>query len=302
VGRDPDQAATMTTAPDLAPPVADTKHVGGLARGKRSAEQSMPAVWATRFCIIAAFLLAWQYLPDVSGINKRITFLDPFFISSPSRVAARVWDLATGAKHTPLVWHPFFFTLSSALIGTAIAVIAGAAAGLFLSNSPRLERVFRPFVTALNAVPRIAIVPVVVIIAGNSARADIITAITVVVFLVFYNALEGGRSAPTEMINNAKVMGASSFDVMLSVRLPLVLAWTFAAVPNAIAFGLVGSVTAELFTGASGVGQLLSTAVDTADATLTFSVVVILTIAGVALVLLADQLRKLVLPWWHPAT
>jgi NitT/TauT family transport system permease protein len=141
-----------------------------------------------------------------------------------------------------------------------------------------------------------------VIIAGNSARADIITAITVVVFLVFYNALEGGRSAPTEMINNAKVMGASSFDVMLSVRLPLVLAWTFAAVPNAIAFGLVGSVTAELFTGASGVGQLLSTAVDTADATLTFSVVVILTIAGVALVLLADQLRKLVLPWWHPAT
>jgi NitT/TauT family transport system permease protein len=259
---------------------------------------SRTATAVLRMLIIVGFLALWQWLPDLPHISQHITFMDPFFISSPQLVAVRVWDICTGAGHTALIWHPFFFTVSTALIGAGVAIVLGTLAGLVLSNSPTLERLLRPFVTALNAVPRIAMVPIVVIIVGATGAADVITATTVVFFLVFYNALEGGRTAPSEMINNAKILGAGNWQIMRYVRLPLVVAWVCATIPNAIAFGLVGSVTTELFTGSAGLGEVLSTAVDTADATLTFAVVMILTATGVGLVLVADLVTKKLLPWW----
>lgn len=254
---------------------------------------------SARLLIVGAFLAAWQWLPQIPGIADRVSFLDPFFISSPRAVAQRVWGLTTGSGGTATLWDQFIFTVGSALIGTAIAVVFGTLIGLFLSNSDITERILRPLLVAVNAIPRIAIVPIVVIIVGSSARANIVTAVTVVVFLVFYNALEGGRSVSQEMIDNAGIMGASQREIMFRVRLPIVLGWVAATIPNAIAFGLIGSVTTEIFSGAPGIGQLLKAAVDTADATLTFSVVVVLTVTGVVLVAGTSALQQKLMPWWR---
>jgi NitT/TauT family transport system permease protein len=252
-----------------------------------------------RLLIVASFLALWQFVPKIPGISDRIVWLDPFFISSPTLVAARVWDVCTGANGSATIWAPLWFTVYTALIGTGIAVVIGGAGGLALSNNATAERVFRPIVAALNAVPRIAIVPIVVIIAQTPAGADITTAVAVVVGLIFYNALEGGRSVPGEMVDGARLMGASRFGVMFRIRLPYVAAWVFAAMPSAFAFGLVGSVTTEIFTGAPGIGHLLQVAVNTADATLTFTVVFMLTLVGVTLVQGTESVRRKVLPWWN---
>ena len=252
-----------------------------------------------RLLIVGVFLAMWQFVPKIPGINGRVVWLDPFFISSPSLVAHRVWEVCTGAGQTATIWAPLWFTVYTALVGTGIAVLFGAAGGLALSNNPFAERVFRPLVAAVNAVPRIAIVPIVVIIARSPASADIATAVAVVIGLVFYNALEGGRSVPPEMVDGARLMGATNLGVMVRIRLPYVAAWVFAAMPSAFAFGLVGSVTTEIFTGAPGIGHLLQVAVNTADATLTFTVVFMLTLVGVTLVQGTEVLRNKLLPWWN---
>ncbi|HEY3749279.1 MAG TPA: ABC transporter permease subunit [Pseudonocardiaceae bacterium] len=293
-----DQRASVATRPDEFAPTPDNEQTWSTT-GEQSWTSSLPMIIAWRVLLVGGFLALWEWLPKVPNIAKHVVFLDPFFISSPSLIAKRLWQVVTGADGTPLIWPPFLFTVVTALIGTAIAIIIGTLGGLLLSNSATLERVLRPIIVALNAVPRIAMVPIVVLLAGSSSRSDIITAVTVVVFLVFYNALEGGRSVPPEMIDNAKVMGAGSWSIMRRVRLPLVLAWVSASIPNAIAFGLVGSVTTEIFSGAQGIGQLLGAAVDTADATLTFTVVVVLTIVGVTLVVGSNILQRRLLPWWN---
>jgi NitT/TauT family transport system permease protein len=254
---------------------------------------------AWRVAIVGGFLLLWEYIPKIPGIADRVVWIDPFFISAPSRVAERLWEVTTGSGTGVLIWGALWFTVWTALVGMAIAVVLGAVAGLLLSNSATAERVFRPLVAALNAVPRIAIVPIVVIIARSAAGADITTAVAVVIGLVFYQALEGGRSVPQAMLDSARLMGASERDVMLRVRSPYVLAWVFAAMPSAFALALVGSVTTELFTGAPGIGHQLQVAVNTADATLTFTVVVLLTIVGVFLVQGSGWLRAKVVPWWN---
>ncbi len=207
--------------------------------------------------------------------------------------------LTTGADGTALIWGDFARTLLTAIVGTLLSCIAGAIAGLALSNWILLERVAQPFVVLLNAVPRIAIIPVIVLLVGGSVEADVITAFTVVFFLIFYSALSGASSVPRELIQNARLLGASKTAIMWKVRWPMALGWTMMSLPNAIAFGLVGSVTAEIFTGGAGMGYQLVLAIDNSNATLLFAIVVMLSIAGVLLVLGGSLLKNALLPWWE---
>ena len=85
---------------------------------------------------------------------------------------------------------------------------------------------------------------------------------------------------------------------MFRVRFPIVLAWIFASLPNAVTFGLIGVVTTELLSGTRGMGGLLTLALATANATLTFSIVVMLSVLGVLLVIVTSLARARVLHWW----
>jgi NitT/TauT family transport system permease protein len=260
----------------------------------------LPWVQICQVAVLAAFLALWQWAADIGFLRDRFHFVDPFFISTPEKVGKKVWELlVTGVNGTTTIWPALETTLWATISGTAVGTLIGMSLGLFLSESDFLERVFRPYVVALNAVPRIALIPIIVIIVGNNARSSAITSAIIVVFLVFYNAFEGGRSVGREMLQNAKILGASRWSLMIRIRLPFVLAWTFATLPNAISFGLVGAVTAELFTGSGGIGQVLVQAVNTVDATLTFAVVVILSTAGVIMVVATSLLRSRVLHWWE---
>jgi NitT/TauT family transport system permease protein len=115
---------------------------------------------------------------------------------------------------------------------------------------------------------------------------------------VFYNALEGSRNIPSEMIQNASIFGAGRWSIMWRVRFPNAAAWSFASLPNAISFGLIGAITAEVLSGATGVGKLLLTSIDTTNADLTFAVVIYVGVLGVVLVLAATLARNRLLGWW----
>jgi ABC-type Fe3+ transport system permease subunit len=106
-----------------------------------------------------------------------------------------------------------------------------------------------------------------------------------VFFLVFFNAAAGASSVPAEMIQNAQLLGASKLGAMWKVRWPIALEWTLASLPNAIAFGLTGTITAQLFIGGKGLGYLLLLSIDNSNATLLFSIVVVVAVVGVVLVL-----------------
>lgn len=253
---------------------------------------------AAQFIIVAAFLTAWEYLPRIHALSQNVRFLDPFFISSPSAVVSTLWGFMTASGGRPYIWPYLWDTLSSALLGTFIGIGLGAAVGLVLSNSPRTYELLRPFIVALNAVPRIAIIPIFVILLGPSKSAAVVTAVTVVFFVVFFNALEGGRTVPAEMLNNVRLLGGSRTEVMVHVRLPFVLAWTVAVLPNAVSFGLLIVVAAEVFVGSQGMGRLLMDSVSTLQPELTFAVVMTLSVVGIALVAIADKVTERWLHWW----
>ncbi|HEY4099221.1 MAG TPA: ABC transporter permease subunit [Baekduia sp.] len=253
--------------------------------------------WFWQLAILVVFLAAWQWVPTIPGAADVSPVFDRFFISSPTRVAKTLYDLCTGAHDTQTMWSAFFKSIIPAIVGTAIAVVVGALAGLICSNWESLNRVVRPFLVMLNALPRITLIPIVIVIAGPTATANIIIGFLVVFFLVFFNAYEGGVSVPDEALENLRILGAGPTELLRKVRWPYVMAWTFAQLPNAIAFGITAIVTAELFGGAQGLGRLLLVSVQTANADLTVAVAVVL--GGVSLVLigLGGYVRNRVLHW-----
>ncbi len=249
-------------------------------------------------CVLVGILLAgWQFLPMINILSHHIRLLNSFYISSPSDVYSWILKLMFGAKGTPVVWPYLYNTVIGAVVGSAIGVAVGAAAGLVLSESRSVSQVIQPFVVVANSVPRIALIPIVVLIVGPTIESSIVSVILVVFFLAFFNAFEGGKNIRQPMIENAVLLGASRWNIMWDLRAPNVILWTFAVVPNAISFGIVVAVTNELLTGLNGMGALLLTATTNLEAGLTFAVIVVLSVVGVSLYAVAEVGRRKVVRW-----
>lgn len=249
--------------------------------------------------LIVIVLGAWQFLPLIPGISNVISFLNPYFISSPTKIVVELANLATGANATTTAWPFLGATLAATLIGTAAGMILGGLVALWLSSSPKVSRLLRPWLVAFNAVPRVALIPIFVIIFGPNEKASAVAALSVVFFVVFFNAFEGARTVAPHIIANAAVLGATQLQIMFRVRLRFVMGWALAALPNAISFGLVTVVTSEILTGTEGMGRLLLDSVNTVDATLTFAVVVALSIVGLILIGLANLVERRWMGWWR---
>lgn len=256
------------------------------------------AVVIWQVAIGALFLGAWQFLPKVGWLARHFKFLNGFFISSPTRVASRIGDLLVGSGPSHIsLWPYLSTTVVGAVVGVTIGIVLGACAGLICSNSRAVSDVARVFLVIANAIPRIALIPIFVVIYGATIRSSILSVVAIVFFLVFYNAFEGGQSVPPAVIENAILLGANRMSLMVTVRLPRVIAWTFAVVPNAIAFGIVAATTTELLTGIRGMGTLLQEALQNADSTLTFAVIVVLSVVGLVLYALAVRIQRFFTRW-----
>ena len=260
----------------------------------------LPRKWAIvlQVGLLVSWILVWEYVPKIPGLSRVSTFFDPFFISSPTRTWAALTSLLSGTSLVGSIWPFMRETLQSALVGTAIGMGVGTTLGLLLSNSEKLNQVFRPFILALNSIPRIAMIPIIVVLLGATSATAIASAAITAFFTVFFNAYAGGRQIPPQVIENAAVLGATATQLMRNVRLPFVMAWAFASLPNALSHGLLSTVTAEILTGYAGMGRLLVLAVGQANSHLTISVVIMLSVVGLGLVLLSDLLRKRWLHWW----
>jgi NitT/TauT family transport system permease protein len=247
---------------------------------------------------VIGILAGWEFVPQIPALRDRSVVFDPFFVSSPTRVAREIDGLLTGRGGSVEIYPYLAPTLSATVMGVAIGMSIGALLGLILSNFEMLRRIFHPFVIAANAVPRIALIPVVVIVFGPSGNATLVVVIMVTIFLAFFNAFEGGRLVAVELLQSAKLLGASRWQIMRFVRLPYVVAWTLASLPLAITIGLIAAVTSEILTGAGGMGQIISTAQVQADASLTFAVAILLAILGLMLTALTEVARLRILHWW----
>ncbi|SFQ01792.1 ABC transporter permease [Variovorax sp. 770b2] len=265
------------------------------AASRKAARKDALLVLGWQVAIFAGFLGLWEGLTRVPWFVSN-TFLDPFFISRPSLVAQRIYEWTLGSQ-AGFIWPHLASTVLATAIGLVVSVVTGFVAGLGLSQSPRLARVLAPFITGANSLPRIAFVPLITMIFGLGLVSKVVTAWFIVFFLVFFNTFKGGQSIEPHVINFCRTLGASRSNLLWNVRIPFVLGWMFAALPNAVAFSLIGVVISEFVGSDKGMGYLIITSLSTLNATDMFATITILSALGIVLVSAIRHVEGRMMKW-----
>ncbi len=264
------------------------------ARGERI----RVVVW--RLLILVVLVGAWEGLTRVKGISKApgLYWIDPFFISRPSAIVERFAYLASGDVRLT-IWQMALSTVQSTLWGFLVGVSTGFIVGLGLGRNRYLARIFEPYIIAFNSLPRIALVPLITMIFGFGLAAKVVLAWTIVFFIVFFNTFQGARAVDAELIHAARFLGASERQIMKTVIVPSVLAWTFASLTPSISFALIGVVVGEFLGGESGggLGFLIIQSLGTLNAADMMVALLALGVIGIVLALGIRQLEIRLLRW-----
>jgi sulfonate transport system permease protein len=209
-------------------------------------EQRNTALGRLAFAI--GLLLSWELL---SG-----PVLDQFFVSKPSHIAASVWAMLTKEG---LLYH-LQFTVVEALTGYLIGAGAGLILGFLLARLDLVYRIVEPFVVAFYGIPRIALAPLFILWFGIGITSKIAVAAVMVFFIVFINTIAGIRSAPTQFLQVARVMGASEWDLVRKVIFPAATPFIIAALQITVPQAMIGAIVGEFISSNRGVGHLISRA------------------------------------------
>ena len=248
----------------------------------------------TQVLILAVVLGVWEALTRITWFQQN-TIFDPFFISRPSLIGACIWQWMQPGKNA--IWPHLASTLYATGLGLLVGTASGFAVGVMLAQSRFWAKVLNPFIVSMNSMPRIAFVPLITMLFGLGLASKVVTAWFMVFFLVFFNTYKGANSVEQELVNFCRTLGGRHSQILWRVRIPTAAAWTFASLPNAISFALIGVVLAEFVGSTTGVGYLLTTALATLNATDMFASIVILSLVGVGLVYLISAIERRLLHW-----
>jgi len=239
-------------------------------------------IWVGRIAVALGILVLWQFLP-----------IDSFWLSRPSSIAAYIWSqLAAG---------PLLSDLGLTARETATGYVAGAIVGLLfgvaIAQSERAAMILRPFILAIDGVPRIALAPIFILWFGISFLSKVYLAGLMTFMLVFLNTYEGVRASDPELRNVARVLGASRWQLFWQVTLPNASPWIISGLRIAIPQALAATVVAEFIASTGGMGYFIMQTTSSLNTTGTMSGIVILMLIVVALNFILDAIERRVLRW-----
>lgn len=276
------------------PPPARRDRSDYIGRTRAAKFHRRARILSWQAAIILIFLGFWEIVTRIPALAATPMF-DPFFISRPSAIAVRMWEFIQPGRNS--IWPHLLLTLEATFWGLLAGVASGFIIGLALSMSRSLADVLNPFIVALNSMPRIAFVPLITMFFGLGLASKVVTSWFVVFFLVFFNTYKGGLSVENDLINFCRTLRATRAQILWRVRIPTAAAWTFAALPNAISFALIGVVLAEFVGSSTGMGYLMILALSSMNATNMFAVIAMLSIVGLILVYSVTFVERRLLHW-----
>jgi sulfonate transport system permease protein len=249
-------------------------------------------LWAVRLAVVVVWLGSWELAAT--------HWIDPFFYSKPSAIWDRLVDWFTKGTAFGSVWTQILTTLQEAVIGFVIGAILGVIFGILLGRARFAADVAAPFIKAANAVPRIVLASLFVIWFGLGLTSKVATAVVLVFFAVFFNAFQGAREVDRNLVDNARILGASRTQVLTSIVVPSATSWIFASLHAAFGFALIGAVVGEYAGADKGLGLLIANAQGTFDAAGIYAGMIITTVIALLAEYLLTLLENRLLRWRPP--
>ena len=197
--------------------------------------------------LLLMVVLLWQGLCSAFGVSE-------FIFPSPVRIAQQLIEHKTTiAGHA---WRTFWVTMA----GFVLAIVVGVLLGFVIGSSRLAYAAIYPLMTAFNALPKAAFVPILVVWFGIGVGPAILTAFLISFFPIMVNMATGLATLEPELEDVLRVLGARRWDVLVKVGLPRSLPYFYGSLKVAITLAFVGTTVSEMTAANEGIGYLLISA------------------------------------------
>ena len=249
----------------------------------KTLERWAPVVTAT--CI----LIVWQLACTLFRIAD-------FIFPSPLTIAQALHEFASPIAEA--AWKTFWVTM----LGFAIAIVVGVLLGFLVGSSRLAYAAIYPLLVGFNAVPKAALVPILIVWFGIGLGPGILTAFLISFFPITVNIATGLATLEPELEDVLRVLGAKRWDVLVKVGLPRSMPYFYGSLKIAITLAFVGTVLAEMTAGDSGIGYLMQTAGSQQRMPLAFAGLVVIGVMAMAMYKLFSLVEKRTTGWAHRGT
>lgn len=181
-----------------------------------------------------------------------------------------------------LFWPHFAFTLTSLGLGSLVGCSAAFVLASLFAESKTIERLFQPYVVALQSMPKVALAPLIIVWFGFGIESKIVMVALICFFPVFINTVVGLKAANPGLIDLMRAFSASRWAIFLRIKVPSAAGHVFAGLQIAVVLGLIGAVVAEFVSSTRGLGHLINAAAVNLDTHVMFAALLSLAALGVA--------------------
>jgi len=228
------------------------------------------AIW--RWSLGAGLVVAWEVL-------TRLKVIDPYYFSSPSTIVSTAYVAATQGS----LYVDIGYTSAATVVGFILGVTVGAVLGLSTWWSQIYGRVSEPYLVTFNAIPKLALAPILIILFGIGFQSKVALAVALTIVPAALAAYGGVKSVDRDLETLLFSLGASRFQVFSKVVVPWAMPWIVSSLRVNIGLALAGTIVGEFIASRYGVGRMILYAGQIMDINLVWVGVVVLSILALVM-------------------
>ncbi|MES2978409.1 MAG: ABC transporter permease [Pseudomonadota bacterium] len=238
------------------------------------------------FVLLVLVVAFWQFVCTVASIPE-------FIFPAPAAIGSALIEFAGPIAEA--AWKTFWVTMA----GFAISIVVGVLLGFLVGSSRLAYAAVYPLLVAFNAVPKAAIVPILIVWFGIGIGPGILTAFLISFFPITVNMATGLATLEPELEDVLRVLGAKRWDVLVKVGLPRSMPYFYGSLKVSITLAFVGTVLAEMTAGDSGIGYLMQSAGSQQRLALAFAGLVVIGAMAMLMYELFSRIEKHTTAWAH---
>ena len=236
--------------------------------------------------VLSVILLVWQAVVSIFRIPD-------YLFPGPIEIALQFSEFK--GPLLDAAWKTFWVTM----LGFGLSIIVGVALGFLIGSARLAYTALYPLMVAFNAVPKAAVVPILVVWFGIGLGPGVLTAFLISFFPITVNIATGLATMEPELEDVLRVLGARRWDVLIKIGLPRSMPYFYASLKVAITLAFVGTVLAEMTAGDSGIGYLMQTAGSQQRLPLAFAGLVLIGAMAMAMYELFSWIERRTTGWAH---
>jgi NitT/TauT family transport system permease protein len=236
---------------------------------------------------VVIFMLTWETIGNWAAL------INPMFMSAPSLIGKAAWQLFTSGE----IYNDLYVSGIEFFWGYILSVIVAIPFGIAIGWYKKFAYICDPFVNAMNATPRVALLPLVIIWLGIGILSKVGIIFLGAVFPILINTRDGVKTTPINLLTAARSFGASEWQIFKSVVLPSTVPFIITGLRLGVGRALIGVMVGELYAATAGIGFMITVAGATFQTDKVFVGVAIFAISGMALTELINRYENRFNKW-----